>query len=134
MSSYVCSIYDAESNQFISLLTHSRKLSRGQKNVHEKSKDMQICSQNKKARIEQITSKRELRCNRLSKDAIAMKNRTYIATEQKVRTSIQQGFHGQRQKYACMDVGRSILYFYYPMSITQKKHCLCGIFFTIMVI
>ena len=45
-------------------------------------------AEQKKARIEQITTNRELRRTTLSKDSIAMENPAYIATEQEANTSI----------------------------------------------
>ena len=67
MSSYLCSNYDAESNHFI-FNQHFLEKSHKGKRMRMKKANMQ--SEQKKDRIDQITSNRELRINRLSKDLI----------------------------------------------------------------
>ena len=67
MSSYLCSNYDAESNQFI-FYQHSLEKSHVGKRMRKKKENMQL--EQKKDRTDQIISNRELRHNRLSKDSI----------------------------------------------------------------
>ena len=69
MSSYLCSNYDAESNQFI-FNQHILEKTHEGKRTRTKKANMQ--SEQKKDRIDQFTSNRELRHNRLSK------NQSYI--------------------------------------------------------
>jgi hypothetical protein len=60
----------------------------GQKDVHKIGRDMQICTRKKnKARIEQVTTTRELKHISSCKESIEMVNSAYITTKQEVDTS-----------------------------------------------